>query len=328
MNYHELNPLIRARELELLSKEEFERMIHANSIEALGEILKTTVYHPYIHEGFEYDFEANLLKESGELFTWLKENAPEPEIVWIYTMRYTFHNLKVLTKAEMTGENLDHLYRNDGFYSLETLKQAIHTQQSTELAPQLLESIKEVHEYCEESAILQGIDVIYDRYFLTEQRRLGEKLGSPELLEEIIAFIDLTNITTMARGIIQQRSKGFMSTVLSSSGTIPKEAFLDFVKSDEETYLNFLQTTDYRQFLAPAIQDGKLNFIKLEQMKDDYLTSLYQAAQTQAFGPLPLLAFLNAKEVEMKNLRLLIIGKRNHFDQETIRERVRQVYDA
>ena len=110
-------------------------------------------------------------------FTWLKESAPEPEVVWVYTMRYTFHNLKVLTKAEMTGKNLDHLYRNDGFYSCETLKQAIHTQASTELPSQLMDSIREVHEYCEESSVLQGIDVIYDRYFLTEQRRLERNLG-------------------------------------------------------------------------------------------------------------------------------------------------------
>lgn len=48
-------------------------------------------------------------------------------------MRYTFHNLKVLTKAEMTNQNLDHLYIDDGFYSLETLKDAIHTQVSNEL---------------------------------------------------------------------------------------------------------------------------------------------------------------------------------------------------
>ena len=50
MEYHELNPLIRGRELELLSNETFERMIQTNSVEALGEILKSTIYSPYIYE--------------------------------------------------------------------------------------------------------------------------------------------------------------------------------------------------------------------------------------------------------------------------------------
>lgn len=328
MEYHELNPLIRGRELELLTNETFERMIQADSVEAVGEILKNTVYQPYIYEGFENDFEQNLLKEQSSVFKWLKEAAPEPEIVWIYTMRYTFHNLKVLTKAEMTGQNLDHLYIDDGFYSLETIKDAIHTQTSAELPERVMNSIHEVHDYCEESSILQGIDVIYDRHFLTEQRRLGEQLGYQELLDEIISFIDLTNITTMARGILQKRTYGFMTTVLSSSGSIEKSEFLNFAEKDMASYTSFLETTAYADFLKPVIHDGTLDLVRLEQMKDDYLSAQYQAAQTQAFGPLPLLAFLNAKEIESKNLRLLIIGKRSQFQPEAIRERVRQVYDA
>jgi V/A-type H+/Na+-transporting ATPase subunit C len=119
-----------------------------------------------------------------------------------------------------------------------------------------------------------------------------------------------------------------MTTVLSSSGSIEKEVFLNFVDKDMEDYTNFLLETDYADFLRPVIREGNLDLVKLEQLKDDYLSSLYQEAQTQAFGPLPLLAFLNAKEVESKNLRLLVIGKRSHFESETIRKRVRQVYDA
>ncbi len=328
MDYHELNPLIRSRELELLSKETFERMLQVDSIDGLGDILKNTVYNPYIHEGFEYDFEDNLSKERSKLFKWLKESSPEPEIVWIYTMRYTFHNLKVLTKAERTGKNLDYLFIDDGFYTLEEVKDAIHTLASSVLPSNLMACIKEVHEYCEESAVLQGIDVIYDRCFLTEQRRLGEKLGYQELLEEIIAFIDLTNITTMARGLLQRRSLGFMTAVISSSGNISKETLLSFVDQEMDAYTQFLQSTNYSELLNPVIHDGVIDLVSLEQLKDDYLSSYYQAAQTQAFGPLPLLAFLNAKEVESKNLRLLVIGKRNHFSIQKLKERMRQVYDA
>ncbi|MEY8445015.1 V-type ATPase subunit [Enterococcus ratti] len=328
MKYHELNPLIRERELELLSKDTFEQMLQADSVNSFGELLKSTCYQSYIYEGFEKDFEKNISKERSNLFEWLKECSPEPDIVWLYTMRYTFHNLKVLTKAEMTGQNLDQFYINDGFYPLDVLKDAIHTQASSQLPENIMCCIQEVHAYCEESAILQGIDVIYDRCFLTEQRRLGEQLGYPELLEEIIAFIDLTNVTTTARGILQGRSLGFMSTVISSSGSIPKELLLSFVRGTMETYTQFLLTTVYSDLLKQVIHEGMIDLVSLEKLKDDYLSSFYQAAQTQAFGPLPLLAFLNAKEVESKNLRLLVIGKRNKFSIEQLKERMRQVYDA
>ena len=48
--------------------------------------------------------------------------APEPAVVTLYTMRFTFHNLKILTKAERTGKDFDYLYLEDGRYSLNTVK--------------------------------------------------------------------------------------------------------------------------------------------------------------------------------------------------------------
>ncbi len=89
--------------------------------------------------------------------------------------------------------------------------------------------------------------MIYDRSFLTEQRRLGEKLGYPELLEEFIAFIDLTNITTTARGILQDRSAGFMTTDISSWGSIPKYRLLSFVRGQMASFTQFLLSTKYSE---------------------------------------------------------------------------------
>lgn len=325
-SYHELNPLIRAKELELLSQEFMDRLVQAPTIEEVANLLRNTVYAPVITEHFEETFETDIDNQQEILLQWLVEIAPEPEIVWVYTMRFTFHNLKVLTKAEFTGEDLDHLFIPDGFYSLETLRSAIRTGVSDQLPESIMTSITEVKEYFEESTILQGIDVIYDRQFLTEQRRLGEELNYPELLAEIVAFIDLTNITTAARGILQNRTKGFMTTVLSSSGSIPKETLLEFMDHDMETYIDFLLTTDYVEIITEALENQQLNFGKLERLKDNYLTEQFKDSQVQAFGPLPLLAFLNAKEVEIKNLRLIIVAKRSGFAEEAIRERMREVY--
>lgn len=326
MEYHELNPLIRGRELELLSNETFERMIQTNSVEALGEILKSTIYSPYIYDGYEYDFEQNLLKEQSRLFRWLKESAPEPEIVWIYTMRYTFHNLKALIKADLLNQNFDELYIYDGFYSLEKIKTAIRTGQASGLPTSLLESIQEVREHFEESNSLQGIDIILDRKYLHYQRKIAELIDEPELLKEVISFIDFTNILMVARGIKQKRSRNFMSTVLSSQGSIPKEELLDSVETDLEHLTGYLRKTVYGEVIEPIIKENTLILSQLERLCDDYLTGFYEVAQTQAFGPLPILALLNAKAIEAKNLRLIITGKRVGLTNEEIRERMRETY--
>ncbi|MFV0558359.1 MAG: V-type ATPase subunit [Enterococcus sp.] len=325
--YHQLNPYIRLKETEILTKEFFDQLINSDSFQRIGELLSNTTYGKYIHPGFENDFEASLNQELLATYQELLELAPEKDVIWVYTMRYTFHNLKVLTKAERIGENYDHLYLPDGFYKIEDLKNAIQTGKSALLPDELMASIHEVHEFIEESAILQGIDIIYDRHFLKEQRRLGEKIKNEELLTEIIHLIDLTNIVTTMRCLLQQRSRGFLTAVLSSSGSIEKEVYLDFTDREVSEFVTFVLESPYGDLLRPAIDQAEIDFALLDLIKDNHLTEMFDEAQIKAFGPLPLLAYLNAKDIEMKNLRMLVIGKRSGFTNEQIRERMRNTYD-
>ena len=328
--YNQINPLVRLKETELLSNAQYEQLLNAKSINELKEILKNTVYGPYMTSDFTETFEYIYSKEKGKLYEWLYEMAPEPEVITIYTSRATFHNLKVLTKAELTGKNLDHLFIEDGRYSIETLKSAIRTRVSTELPQPLMNAILEVLDYFQESTTLQAIDIIYDRNFLTFQKYLAEALNDQNILAEVTAFIDLTNISTMARGIIQGQHENFLSTVLSSSGSISKVRFLDYTEQTLASFTDFVLTTVYGSLVLPIVsaKTKEMDLVAFEKVKDDYLTSLYDKAKTMAFGPLPLLAFLNAKEVEWKNLRLLLVSKRSNFPIEIVRERMRMTNGA
>lgn len=325
--YNQINPLIRIKETELLSPAQYEQLLNAESINGLRDILKNTVYGEYLREDFEDNFEYIYSKEQGKLFEWFYQMAPEPEIISIYTSRFTFHNLKVLTKAEVTGQNLDHLFVEDGHYSLATLKSAIHTRMSSELPEVYMTAVREVLDYLEESSVLQAIDIIYDRSFLTYQRQLAEQLVYEDVVNEITSFIDLTNISTAARGIVQGQTETFLSTVLSSSGNIPKAEYLPYAGQNLEAFTTFAISTKYGEILTPLIdsETHTLDLVAFEKIKDDYLTKIFDKANVVAFGPLPLLSYLNAKEVEWKNLRLLVVGKKNHFPVEQLKERMRSV---
>ncbi|MGX7197272.1 V-type ATPase subunit [Enterococcus olivae] len=322
--YHTVNPIIRIKESELLSKEIFQQLIEADSFDRVAEILRPTVYGKHLSSDFQFEFEEILNEELLATYQEMIELTPDSEIVWMYTMRNTFHNLKTLTKAARINENYDYLFLPDGFYSMEELKRAIETGHSSQLPEKVLQAIHDVESYFQESTILQGIDVIYDRRFLKEQRRLAELIGSPELLEKTIHFIDLTNIVITARCILQKRSYGFMSAVLSSAGSIAKDTFLEYVGKPMEEFKAFLLLSEYGDLLAPALNE-EIDFLQLDLIKDNYLTSFFERSRTTAFGPLPLLAFLNAKDMEATNLRLIIVGKRSGFTKEQIRERMREV---
>ncbi|MHC5229184.1 V-type ATPase subunit [Enterococcus sp. LJL99] len=324
-SYNQLNPLVRIKEMELLTEKQYEQLLTAKNGEALERVFRSTIYAPYLTDGFLNRFDNILGVERGRFYEWLYNLAPEAEIISIYTSRFTFHNLKVLTKAQVLQQNLDYLFVFDGCYSIETLKSAVQTKKSSELDPFLLDAIIEVFDYLKEATDYQAIDIIYDRLFLTYQRQLAEKLSYPEVLEEVQAFIDLTNISTMARGIRQKQHKSFLSTVLSSSGTIQKKELLNYSEQNLTQFSQYLLTTKYHSLIASILdtETQTVNLIEFEQKKDEYLAKKFEKYTVVAFGPLPLLALLHAKELEWKNLRLLLVGKRNNFPVEQLRERIR-----
>lgn len=325
-SYHELNPLVRLKELELLTPDLLERMLKAEDLADVETLFRGTIYGEYLTEEFSESFEEALGHAQEDLLKELVEIVPDPKVVWIYTMRFTFHNLKALIKAELLDQNFDELFIYDGFYSLEQIKTAIRTGQASGLPSFLLESIQEVREHFEESNSLQGIDIILDRKYLYSQRKIADSIDESELTKEVVSFIDFTNILMVAQGIKQKRSRNFMSTALSSHGSILKEELLDCVEGDLEQFTNYLKTTSYGEMMETIIQNNIINLSQLERLCDDYLTSFYETAQTQAFGPLPVLVLLNAKAIEIKNLRLIITGKRVGLSEEQIRERMRETY--
>jgi len=326
-NYHQLNPIIRLKEMTLLKPQEVEQMIAAKGFAEVEAVLQQTHYQRYLKPDFHERFETYLDEELLKTIKELAELVPDQEILRLYMMPFTFHNLKVLTKESVTGKDYDHLLIEDGFYTIDECRTAIKTGTSEVLPEKIVTTIQEVREYLEGGAVLQGIDIIYDRRYLHEQRRLADEIKIPELQEAVIKMIDLTNITIAARCVLQKRSRSFMEAVLVSVGSIPKEEFLAFADASYSDFITFLLESDYQEVLRPLIHEQVIDFAGLALLQDNLITESYGQAQTDALGPLPLLAFLNAKVLELQNLRILLVGKRSGFTEEQLRERMRH-YDS
>lgn len=325
--YHQINPLIRMKESELLTAKQYEQLLQADTQDELEDVLRHTVYGSYLSTHFFEDFESVHAKEQGKMYEWLYDLSPEAAVIEIYTSRFTFHNLKVLTKAEMLDQNLDHLLISDGRYAPDVLKSAIRTRVSSVLPQPFLAAIAEARAYLETTFVLPAIDIIYDRFFLAYQKELAQHLNHTDITEEVWSFIDLTNICTIARGILQGQNETFLSTIVASAGFLDQATLLAFSEQPLATFVAYLLTTRYSQLFENIAQPQTqtLDLVAFERAKDDYLSAIYDRAKVTAFGPLPLLAFLQAKETEWKNLRLLIVGKKNHFSTAQIKERMRNI---
>jgi len=307
-------------------------MLTSDSFEEAVNVLRETPYRndvDRIKEDKNYD--SMFMKELHQTYDAMLEIVPNKELIELVGLRYAYHNLKVLFKEEITEQDLDHLFIPIGRYPISELRQAVRTGGSEVLPEAYMDSIDEVKTDYDEYQNVQAVDIILDRRYFTHLRFLADETGEtgefdiPALIER---YIDYNNLSTLVRGMKQKRTRNFMLTVLSSSGSIPKEELLSLVNKDLNDVELFYKKTVYRQLIERSIdkETGELSTVKVDFETDNAYMEKMREARLQSFGPMPVIAYLYAKETEVMNLRLVLSGKENGLTADEIRERMRLNY--
>lgn len=327
--YGSSNVLIRVYENDLLTRSHFERMLAADNFEEAANVLRESPYRNDVDRiKNDRDYDSMFMNELHQTFDEMFEIVPNKELVELFGLRYAYHNLKVLLKEEIVEDDLSHLFIPIGRYPISELRQAVRTGESEVLPVEYMESIREVKAEYEEFQNAQAIDVILDRRYFTHLRALADQTkeeGIPELIE---TFIDYNNLSTLVRVMKQKRTKNFLVTVLSSSGSIPKEDLVSLAEDGFSAVIQYYRGTKYRQIIERAMdsETGDLSTVKIDYEVENAYMERMREARLQAFGPMVVAAFIYAKETEVKNIRLVLAGKENGMSADAIRERMRLNY--
>ena len=106
------------------------------------------------------------------------------------------------------------------------------------------------------------------------------------------------------------------------------DLFLDLLDEPLEFLADRLAMSDYAAVVSEGVREwqDKGSITHFEKQADDLLTAYLQQGKLRPFGLEPLIGYLYAKEVEIKNIRMILVGKINGLPTELIRERLRDVY--
>lgn len=330
-DYKGINTLIRTYELRLLQNEDFERIIRADSLRSALEVLKATDYEFDMEEVLHSkNFNDFLMAHLAAVYAELYTLAPEPELLDLFTLRYSYHNLKVMLKERFLGQNHEDLLVPIGRLSLESLRNLVETQESADAHPLMVEAVRAVEEEYKESGRIEAVTVYMDTYFLRQLRAISDKLDQPTITEITDMIIDMYNLTSVVRSRKQGKPRSHLYALLSSSGSISKQEIIDESINGPVAVIRKLYAgKSYSHRLESAITDNDtVDTLTLDKLMNDLIHEVVSSGLYQAFGPLPLLGYLYAKEAEITNLRLLLVGKDNEINEEILRERVRQIYGS
>lgn len=314
---------IRALETKLLDGNQLERIAETPSLtEALAR-LGETEYSPLLaglkqSQNFETILNQELIRVAG-LVTELSGKAPE---FLIFRQRYDFQNLKVIIKKiTVPSTQLSGL----GVWPPEWLLEKATDNDWTDFPVAVQEAVAEARAAFQAGGDGQEVDRILDAaWFNLGYRTLKEGL-SPLLLEWWRAFIDLTNIRTFIRLRIIGMPGSQLPQYWIDHGTLTLENFVELWEQPDEKIALWLANTQYDKLLVNGVQT--LNSLsQLEREFDNYLINLMAPAKMISLGIEPLIGYWLAKENEVKNLRIILVGKSNQVGNAEIKERLRRAY--
>ena len=99
MDYGRSVVMVRVFEKRLLTKNKLDRMIEAETPEEVLKLLGETEYSQNMSDiQNTQDYEKILKRETERIFSLIRELSKDTEIVDILSLKYDYHNLKVLLK--------------------------------------------------------------------------------------------------------------------------------------------------------------------------------------------------------------------------------------
>ena len=329
MNFTQAVARLRVLETRLLNKVKIERMIDSTSAEDVLKILQETEYASLmgnVKRAEDYDI---LLKEElNRVYALMYKISPDPIIVDIMSLKYDYHNIKVMLKGLALDKDFSHMLIPVGTVDIEKLKLYMSTMEYKELSSEMRKAILEAEKAYHELKDPQKIDIILDQYMYIDMLARAKATNIDFIIDYVKRSIDFSNIKSIIRLKKQQKSVKFLKEVILNGGDLENSVLLRAFDEPIENMVAKFSSSKYGEVVRLGLEEylktGKLS--ALEKFSENYVMKTLKEAKYVTFGPEPIFAYIAAKETEIKIIRIIMVGKLNNVDTAVIRERVREVY--
>lgn len=321
--------MVRVLEKKLLTKNKLDRMIEAETPEEVMKQLSETEYSQNMFDIQQpQEYEKILKRETERVFNLVRELSNDKEIVDILSLKYDYHNLKVLLKGRLANKDFSTLLMDAGTQKIEKLKLKFDIKNYNDLPEEISKAINEVEKDFLENNDSQKIDIIVDKYYYENLLRIAKKINVSVIMDYAQGLIDFQNIITLFRVKKQNRDIKFLENVIHEGGTISKDKIVEAINDSVETIINKFRKEKIGNYLLKGLEEfsetGRLS--GLEKISQNYLMELNKDSKYIIFGPEPLFTYLVAKEREISAIRMIMVSKINNIEISKIRERLGDTY--
>lgn len=220
-------------------------------------------------------------------------------------MKYDYHNVKALLKAEAVGTAPDRMLMDMGRVSTAELAEAVRSRELDGLPETLAAAVVEAREVLDTTRDPQLSDIVLDRWCYRDMAALAEETGSAFLRGYVAVQVDAVNLRTAVRTLRMGKGADFLLGALLEGGDLAPDAVAKAASSGAAGLRELYGATRFRDAAeagAEALKGGPLT--AFEKLCDDAVGDYLAGAQSVPFGEAPLVSYLAARETEYTNLRI------------------------
>jgi V/A-type H+/Na+-transporting ATPase subunit C len=317
--------LIRVWESKLLGRTQYDRLIDSESLSEALKFLQETPYGSFL-EGD--NFEAALNGAARNMYSDIAKASPYEILVDFMRVKYDYHNIKTLVKGKILEKDFSDILIPNGVVQVDELKAVINGETLKNFPDVMKEAIDAVFADYEATKDPQRIDIVLDKYMFTHMREIVKDINNEFINKYLTVLIDLTNIKTLLRVKKLNKEPAFFRDLLIDGGKIDRKTFNELYSESLEGISHKLSSSEYGSMLKESMDYYARtdSFASLEKNIDNYLMNYMKKAKFINLGPEPIVVYMFARETEIRNLRIILVGKLNKVSENLIRERLRDSY--
>ena len=312
---------LKSLELKNLNYDRYEKMIEAKNLTEAEAVLTECEYG-----SGGADTEKILTEELKKYYELIRKYSPDKNMVDFFMYFNDCHNLKSLIKSEIAGIDGEHLFINSCAVSYESALNAVrdrdfsgYMQNVAKAAPEVIADFA-----VKRDPMLIDIDIDKAMYADLDLIVNGSMIKTDYMRRYFTRRADITNILTAIRIFRLGYSESLLSRAIVPGGSLSSGYFTDGFDGGEQGLIESLKTGPY-SMLFEFSEGITLPFYKIEKAADEIINSIVSEVKFKSYGAEAVVAFMIAKEAEVKNARIILSGKASSLDTGIIRERLRSV---
>lgn len=268
------------------------------------------------------DEEVVLAGEEKRLWETVRELAVPPEVFDVLACPKLFHNLKAAVREALGGTSKESVYYEDARIPGREMAEIVRKKEFDRLPASMRRAAAEAYEALLRTGDGQLCDVIIDRAALEAIERAGRKAEEEVIREYAGFFVAAADIKIAVRAAQTGKNADFMIRAMAECGGLNVSRLARTAPGGADAVREYLQGTAY----AEGAEALARSFSAFERWCDNRILQLLRSQKYRAFGAGPVIAYVIARQNEIRMVRLILAGKKHGLPDEMIRERLREMY--